>query len=208
MLSKTHITIGLATSLTVLAPQTPEEVLPIVVGGAIGSIICDIDCTWKRPTKDALIGRCVAGVLALAAFLIDEMRQGILYRYYEHTGLLPVIIGILLFIGLCQGGRRTEHRTFSHSLLANLGLCLGVGLFCFPILPAFAIGIVTHLLLDVINIREIQLFYPWKKGISLKLCPAKSKVDWILFGVGLVWLLLWGWFHQNLFLEMVLAPAL
>lgn len=191
MLSKTHIAIGLATSLTLLAPQTPEAIYPVVVGGAIGSIICDIDCTWRRPTKDAVLGRTIAGILAGAAIVADVRSHGVLWHYYEHTGIIPVIVGIVIFLGLCQGARNTEHRTFSHSLLAVAGLCAGVALFCFPILPAFAIGIATHLLLDVVNIRPVHLFYPMKQGVSLKWCPAKSKADLVLFALGLLWLGAW-----------------
>ena len=191
MLSKTHITIGLATALTLCAPQTPEDVLPVVVGGAIGSVICDIDCTYKRPTKDALIGRIVAGAIAAVAIFLDARWQGVLAQYYSHTGMVPIIVGALIFSALSHGVRGTDHRTVSHSLLAVAGWCLAVGLFCFPILPAFAVGITTHLLLDLVNIRPLQLLYPMKRGFSLKWCPAHSKADWVLFGVGLVWLAVW-----------------
>ena len=38
MLSKTHLAIGVASSLTILAPDTLQELCPIVIGASVGSI--------------------------------------------------------------------------------------------------------------------------------------------------------------------------
>jgi len=75
MLSMTHIAVGLASTIAVLSPQTPTELCPVVIGGAVGSIICDIDCKYGK-SKDAELGRAVAGVISAVALYIDIQNQG------------------------------------------------------------------------------------------------------------------------------------
>ena len=44
MMSMTHISIGLATTLAITRPDKFQDYLPVIAGAAIGSIICDFDC--------------------------------------------------------------------------------------------------------------------------------------------------------------------
>ena len=44
MLGKTHITLGIASSLIITQPETVSGVIGAMVGGAIGGWIVDIDC--------------------------------------------------------------------------------------------------------------------------------------------------------------------
>ncbi len=52
-------------------------------------------------------------------------------------------------------------------------------------LLAFAVGYGSHLALDMLNYRPLLLFYPWKKGFSLKLCYARSPANSAVFAGGL-----------------------
>ena len=51
MMSKTHLAVGLAAVLAA-APATVEGMCYALMGGAIGSLICDIDRADKKPTED------------------------------------------------------------------------------------------------------------------------------------------------------------
>ena len=46
-----------------------------------------------------------------------------------------------------------------------------------------------HLLLDILNYRPVQLFYPREKGVSLKICKAKSKLNIVIMIIGYIWLI-------------------
>lgn len=63
MMAKTHIVIGIAASLTLLNPTNIEMALPVVAGGAIGSLICDVDCKSTPVMKDALYGRVIVAII-------------------------------------------------------------------------------------------------------------------------------------------------
>lgn len=43
MLAKTHIAVGVAAAYSIVRPETAAEALPVIVGGALGSLICDFE---------------------------------------------------------------------------------------------------------------------------------------------------------------------
>ena len=196
MLSKTHIAVGLAASVTIINPHTAEEIYPVIIGGAIGSVICDIDCKWDRPSKDALVGRIIAGTLAAGALIGDIIARGEIYRYLWEVKLIYVLMGLILFGIIGFFARESEHRTFSHSLIALTGFSVAVALACRPVTLAFIIGWASHLILDLFNYKPLQLLYPLKKGFSLKLCYAKSTANTITMIGGLLWLFVWFILHS------------
>lgn len=78
MMSKTHITVGIAASLAVCGPSTIGGVLASIAGGAIGGVLCDIECKSTPEMRDALYGRLIAagiagGMLALDAKHVAEI---------------------------------------------------------------------------------------------------------------------------------------
>lgn len=64
------------------------------------------------------------------------------------------------------------HRGFTHSLLA-CGILYVLGMILtgfFPVLPVvngLALGVLSHILLDMLNPMGVCLFFPWKKKISV-----------------------------------------
>ena len=58
-----------------------------------------------------------------------------------------------------------------------------------PVLLGFIIGFASHLLLDVLTYRSVQLFYPREKGVSLKICKSKSAINTVIMIFGYIWLI-------------------
>ncbi|MBE5911737.1 metal-dependent hydrolase [Pseudobutyrivibrio sp.] len=185
MLSMTHIAVGLASTIAVLSPQTPTELRPVVIGGAVGSIICDIDCKYGK-SKDAVLGRAVAGVISAVALYIDIQNQGKIFFYARETSIALMFLGLAMIFVTGYFARESEHRFFSHSLLAFVLYSVGLYLMCRPLVLPFIIGFVSHLLLDLLNYRPVHLLFPYKNGFSLKLCKAKSKANIVIMIAGFI----------------------
>lgn len=188
MLSKTHLAIGVASSLTILAPDTLQELCPIVIGASVGSILCDIDCKIGV-SKDAVLGRTLATILSVAALYVDIVAHGSMFEYFMQAHIISLVLGLLIILITGYFARESLHRGFSHSLMAFGLYCIGIFLFSKPVLIGFIIGFASHLLLDILNYRPVQLFYPREKGVSLKICKAKSKLNIVIMIIGYIWLI-------------------
>jgi len=72
MMSKTHIAMGVAVSMLITHPESPETCLLSIAGGTIGGVLADID-TLKNdsPKKDALIGQLISLGISVVVFLLD-----------------------------------------------------------------------------------------------------------------------------------------
>ena len=186
MMSKTHIAVGIASALALAPAGSAEACIAAVIGGSIGGIIADCDITPSRAHKDALIGRLIVVGIALIALAIDSRTQiGICDYLIAHLGW-RLIAGICLFTALTYVGGHTEHRSFTHSLVAMAAFCGAVYLTCEPLLPYFAIGYASHLVLDATNKQSIRLFFPFRTSVSLKLCTAKGLANKLTCVIGAV----------------------
>lgn len=93
----------------------------------------------------------------------------------------------LLVIGLLAA--ISDHRKFSHSLLA-------LGLFSIPLLFinniiafSFIIAFISHILLDVMNKKGVYIFYPKNKGYCFKWFYADKTANIVFLVVGIISLL-------------------
>jgi inner membrane protein len=78
------------------------------------------------------------------------------------------------------------HRTIFHGLFLYLAAFVTLTLS----IPggwewwlAGLIGVVTHLLLDILNPAGVPLFWPWPRRFSLRLCKSGGLIDWLLAGI-------------------------
>ena len=83
MMSKTHIAVGIAVSLAACRPSDTVGIFASIAGGAIGGILCDIECKSTPQMQDALTGRIIAAGIAGAMMLADALLK---------TGLLSGIL--------------------------------------------------------------------------------------------------------------------
>ncbi len=190
MMGKTHLTMGmaasLATSFFVLQPRNLSDTLIALAGGAVGGVLADVDTVDNDYHCDALIGQLL-GALALGAVLAyDYFYKLGVYDYVMNSNkILSIIAGIVFFV-LYIIGFRSEHRTFTHSMMA-MALFSGCFTIVYPRLGfAVFVGYASHLVLDLLNKKDVPLLFPLKKGICFRLCYAGKTANKVFMFVGLV----------------------
>jgi len=192
MLGKAHLTIGIASAITVMMPQDLPAALPVIAGAAAGSLICDIDCDGVREKTDSSGWRKVSYIIAAAALAAEyslgsesSVRANMSERspYIWCAGIAGLAL-IFTFAGI------SSHRGFSHSLLALAGETLCLWLVFPAAAQPFAIAFASHLILDVMNMKKVRLFYPSGKGISLGWFYADRLANKVTEIIGALWLIL------------------
>lgn len=191
MLSKTHITLGMASALVLTCPETVPGVIAAIAGGALGGWVPDVDAHNKNRLKSKRRVREKAWIKTLctafvgAVLILDYAVDGGMCRYaVDHLGP-PVWAGLLGFLLLLLVGIRTEHRTFTHSLLGTALFCGAVYFACRPAAVPFLIGYASHVCTDLLNVRGVQLVFPIRWYPSLKICRSDGRANQVLFWVTL-----------------------
>ena len=190
----------MAAAFSIVRPETVAEALPVIAGGALGCLICDLDCENKSEKSESSHWRVVMMLVAAAALIEDYLLDAGMWRTLGQAGASlwspSVQIGqYLWFAGLagfiitCVFASGSGHRGFSHSLLA---LALE-SIFLWLVFPAtalpFAIAFASHVLLDMMNKRSVRLFYPAKKGMCLGWFYADKLANKLVALCGTVWLI-------------------
>ena len=86
----------------------------------------------------------------------------------------------------CLFGRRSEHRTFTHSLLYVLLIDFGAFCICPAFLMPVLAGGLSHLIIDTLNKKPVPWLFPFfQPGFCLKWCYASKKANTVLMWVGL-----------------------
>ena len=182
MMSKTHLAVGIAASLAA-APATKEGLCYALMGGSIGSLICDIDRSSERPSRDVRQGWWIAFTVFFAGFMYES------YSYWqtfkaEHLLSDPLkVICLGLIIVLLLFAINGTHRGFSHSLLMCALSAFLIYFLSKQTCMFYIIGFLTHLLLDVLNKKPVRVFYP-AGGICLGWFYADGLANQILLLLG------------------------
>ncbi|MBQ3566322.1 MAG: metal-dependent hydrolase [Oscillospiraceae bacterium] len=185
MLGKTHMMVGIASTLLVTQPDSLTELLTASSAGAIGALISDIDVDSSSSHRDAnkvifLAAAVIAGAVAADYFA----NFGIIENVINNGSIAKIIVGILLFLVVCAFGKETPHRSFMHSFTALIILDAALILIYMPLTVYFTIGFLSHLVTDIFNKRKLKLFYPLKKGISFNLFHAKGVANTAFLIIG------------------------
>lgn len=185
MLGKTHMAVGIATTLAVIPPENTRQLLLEVGAGAVGALISDIDVGTSESHRDAdVITYLTLGVVAVVIALDHFMNTGIVFRIKQSEGWFRIILGILMFVGICAYGKEQPHRSFMHSFLALFLLEISIGIIYPAFIWPFAVGFLSHLASDILNRRKVRLLYPIPGGISLGLFSAKGVANSIFLWIG------------------------
>ena len=181
MRGRTHITAGIAAALLVLHPTTVLGIGSAVAGGTLGGAICDIDCKGSDLNQETIRGAVLAGI-CIAGVTVYDLRSGNgLIDHIRNAVGTNLLLGILGLVICCIWGCISPHRTFTHSLTGLLAMSASAWLICAPLGYAVALGMASHILLDLLNRKGIPLLYPLKKPVvCLNLCRADGLVNSIL----------------------------
>ena len=186
MMGKTHLTMGIAVTALAFHPTDIASWLLTIVGGAVGGTVADIDSVKTDYKHDALIGQALAVFILGASLLIDYGKDiGILSSIaIRNSGF--VIVGGVVYLILYIVGFFSRHRTFTHSLFALALFSFSVYLICPSIATFYAVGYLSHLVLDILNKKTIPLFFPVGKGFCLGWFYANKIANKCFFWTGFV----------------------
>lgn len=179
----------MAAAFSIVMPETVAEALPVIAGGALGCLICDLDCENKSEKSDSSHWRTVMMIVAAAALIEDHLLDAGMWRSLGQNGHYLWFVGLAGFVITCVFAGGSGHRGFSHSLLA-MGLetaCLWL-IFPATTIP-FATAFSSHVLLDLMNKRSVRMFYPAKKGICFGWFYADRLANRVFTACGTVWMI-------------------
>lgn len=83
-------------------------------------------------------------------------------------------------------GLFSSYRQFTHSLVATFLFSVAIALIYTPVAKYFFVGYLSHLLIDLLNHKGIQLFFPSSKTMCLSLFYADDIENTILMYAGLI----------------------
>jgi len=189
MLAKAHITIGMAAALTIAAPESIPEALPVITGASLGCLICDLDCDNPREKQDSSHWRIVMFAVAAAALFEDHHIDAGMWRSVAQSGSYLWCASIAVFALTCAFASVSSHRGFSHSFAALILEAFSLWLVFPAAAVPFVIAFASHLILDMTNKRPVRVFYPLKKGISFGWFYADRLANKVCAAIGSVWLI-------------------
>ncbi|AAK79057.1 inner membrane protein [Clostridium acetobutylicum] len=202
MTGKTHISIGLMSSAAVLSVNnpTPENIAVGLAVGVLGALMPDIDTSRSKVSYNlrkivVYAALVIVGAYILMANFYPEVEKTNLFLknmgVYKLKDYIPYNLklsnaGLLIIVGCIIFSKFTKHRSFSHSILGLILFTVGVKLLLGNIFIYFAVGFISHMVADTFTNSGIEVFYPIKKKISLKLVHTGSMLDHFTGGLAFI----------------------
>uniref|UniRef100_UPI004055AC90 metal-dependent hydrolase n=1 Tax=Agathobacter sp. TaxID=2021311 RepID=UPI004055AC90 len=198
MMKKTHLVVGIASAMAITNPKTVPECFAAIIGGTIGGLICDIDISDNDWKNNSFFEKFTAAKITAIVLCLDFLLQTGICAYMLNRNKEYLLIGGVLFSLFYLAGVHSTHRTFTHSFA---GLFLFSVSFYFiypPVVYSFAVGFLSHIILDLLNKKKIRLFYPSEFGVCLGLCYADGIVNAVFMHIGTIAMVLM-FFHSLVF---------
>lgn len=190
MRCRTHIVAANSLLLLASTPTNNKELIVSLAFCTLGSAISDLDIRTTNVHKMVDGITIFSTIITIIAFYIDMKYKYGIFSTIKHGLFFLPILGLLLTLGIAFFGSHQPHRSFLHSILGTSILTL-VFYFCFGnIWYPFLIGMLSHILLDLLNKKSVRIFYPVKKGFCLNLCEYGGIIDKGIFYLGIVFIIL------------------
>lgn len=186
MMSKAHLAVGVGSALTIMLPTEAKLCCTAVIGGLLGGIVPDNDILDNDYTGDAIFGQVIAFGTTAGIMLLDKLLNIGLCNEIFSRNVINIIFGLLTFIGLYVFGFFQEHRKFTHSFLAMMIYSFAVLCIYPPFVKPFFIGYLSHILIDLLNKKKVQIFWPFKTGVCFGICYANKLGNKVLMWSGLL----------------------
>lgn len=182
MTKNTHLATGVALTTALMMPNDMHSLVVCICGAAIGSTIPDVDVASSKPRKE--LNTIVSiSVTAIAILIMLEMifKIGIYQLIESQAGLYRSILGFVTFLLLSIFGTTTKHRTFTHSIIGLITFTGATWVFLPSIALPFCFGMISHIMLDMLNTKKVRLLFPnIKFGIAFKLCHADGRANMLI----------------------------
>lgn len=187
MTGKTHLAVGTASALFITQPSSLKELMLCVGVASIGSVISDVDVSTSKSRNDLdKITWVVVITIAIITFIEYKWNLGIRSNFEQNSNITRLAVGFLSFIAVCTFGKLQPHRSFMHSILAVMALSSILYVVLPTIILYFAVAMISHILIDILNYTNVRILYPLKFGISLNICHADGIVNNFIFTIALV----------------------
>lgn len=184
MKTTTHIVCSNALALAFVRPDSPSSLLLTLGAATLGGTISDLDVSSKNSHKYASIFTIICSIILIIIGLSElYLHIGINEWILDNSSYFRIISCFFILVLVCYFGYLMPHRSFLHSFLGIFILCLLCYISLGKVVIPFMIGIISHVLLDLLTIKGIRLFYPLKNKYSLKLCVYNGKVNYYLFNI-------------------------
>ena len=187
MLGRTHFFIGISAALAVMQPSSMSTLVAGAGAAAIGGMISDIDSGTSQAHKEAdKIMTVAIAITAVVIFADCKFHVGIYERLMRNSSIARLLTGAMAFIIICTYGSGQPHRSFMHSFLSMFMLTACMDVIYPDAAPYFAIAYASHLALDMLNYRRLQLIWPMKRSFSLKFCSSQGLINHLILSAGMV----------------------
>ncbi len=185
MTGKTHLVLGETAALALLQPDGLREITLCIGAAAVGSAICDMDASASRARRELTRILVLVAMSVGACVLMEQVfRVEILALLQRQVMLWKALCGGGVFLLLCAAGMQLPHRTLLHSLPCWVVFTAIFQQAAPPLADAFSVAMLSHIVLDLLNYRQVALLYPLREGLCLGLCHTGGKTDRLLFRVG------------------------
>lgn len=194
MTGKTHMAVGL-TAASLLLPHSNNRVeFGVTLGFAVmGALMPDVD--QRQSILGHVINIIMISLLTILIFIkgigfLPQYKAFFQNNYIFHgifqtltknilpdSNIFTILASILIIINIIIA-RKTGHRHFAHSILGLVSFSLGIFLlFGKSLVIPFAIGFISHMVIDLFNHKGEKIFYPSKLGICFNLIKSGSTAD-------------------------------
>lgn len=183
MTYKTHLAVGYASVMLTVPPKSCSEFVSFIGVTAIGSVISDVDATTSESRK-SLKKTVFVAAAAIALTFIADLFTGteIINHFRSSSALMRLFTGFIIFLGICIFGEHQPHRSFMHSLAGVTAVTLSFAVIFPSAAKYMAVSMLSHILIDTLNKKKIQLFYPLPRPrIGFNLCYADGIANRLIF---------------------------
>ena len=163
--------------------------------GAIGATLPDIDSHTSKPRHIVNMMKTFLVIAFIAIFAystvdspwIQSIKSSKVNDALDVAKTLGThfLIPVLIILIAVYAGTKVGHRTLTHSLPYAALLTYSIYLLFnnISLTTAFGAGMLSHIILDLLNTKPVRILYPLKFGMCFKVCSVQSTIAKVIGGV-------------------------
>jgi len=189
MLGKTHAVAGVTTAL-LFAPPTFIGIGSGILFGCLGGLLPDVDSKQSIASKKLNIVTKITAIAAILFIILlyctSNQTTNLFGVKNQHITIITRVVSFLILLCFCIVGSKTPHRSFTHSLefVSLAALCM-----YFIYAPAtipFALGLLSHIALDLFNKKKLSLVWSLHYRVCFGLVSANGAANDVLYFLSIV----------------------